>query len=426
MKNDFTQLLIDIQKKSGITVEKARDIKNLKEEIEAQTNKKIGYNTLRRFFGFLPRTAPSKTTLTMLSNYLGFANYSNYINNKLNFDEWYFQQKLIKIQLNNELDDHVLSFIDIGLTNKNNIVAVANYVGHLIRQNNLSALEYLFSGLVFKNLSDSECLKFSTIVTFNLLTIEKEKALAIYKKLLPITTFRNLVPSYYIDYTNLGGIYFEVLQLIKETSLQSSDMFFTSLMMFYKRYYFLENVENDVEIKLPEDFESYHHVLKGRYLGYLILKSTKVETDLEKYVLNEFKKNRISLLSQEVITSLIIKEEYHILSLLYEKYYEDIFDSSSWSYKTTNSINLIGLANVNWFNQKYVSAKNNLELVALEKVELGYFNYISLFYYLTQIKISYNENDIETNKKAIINLKKNIEKTKFIRFEEVAASYIIK
>jgi hypothetical protein len=132
------------------------------------------------------------------------------------------------------------------------------------------------------------------------------------------------------------------------------------------------------------------------------------------------------LLSQEVITSLIIKEEYHILSLLYEKYYEDIFDSSSWSYKTTNSINLIGLANVNWFNQKYVSAKNNLELVALEKVELGYFNYISLFYYLTQIKISYNENDIETNKKAIINLKKNIEKTKFIRFEEVAASYIIK
>ena len=36
------------------------------------------------------------------------------------------------------------------------------------------------------------------------------------------------------------------------------------------------------------------------------------------------------------------------------------------------------------------------------------------------------ENDIETNKKAIINLKKNIEKTKFIRFEEIAASYIIK
>lgn len=287
MKNDFTQLLIDIQKKSGITVEKARDIKNLKEEIEAQTNKKIGYNTLRRFFGFLPRTAPSKTTLTMLSNYLGFANYSNYINNKLNFDEWYFQQKLIKIQLNNELDDHVLSFIDIGLTNKNNIVAVANYVGHLIRQNNLSALEYLFSGLAFKNLSDSECLKFSTIVTFNLLTIEKEKALAIYKKLLPITTFRNLVPSYYIDYTNLGGIYFEVLQLIKERSLQSSDIFFASLMMFYKRYYFLENVDDDVNVKGVIE-------KRGNKTIFSDIK-TKVETIKQELITNGAKKEGVEI-----------------------------------------------------------------------------------------------------------------------------------
>lgn len=425
MKNDFTQLLIDIQKKSGITVENVRDIRNLKEEIEAQTNARIGYNTLRRFFGFLPRTLPSKTTLTVLSNYLGFASYSNYIHNKLNFDEWYFQQKLIRIQLTDTLDEAVLDFIDIGLTNKNNIVAVANYIGHLIRQNNLVALEYVFSTLTFKNLPDSECLKFSTIVTFNLLTVAKEKALAIYKTLLPIASFRNLVPSYYIDYTHLGGIYFEVLQLLKETSTQPSDLFFASLMQYYKRYYFIENVEDEIEIKLPLDFESYHHVLKGRYLGYLILKSKGIDADLEKYVLHEFKKNRISLLSQEVITALIIKEEYGTLSLLYNKYYEDIFESSSWSYKTTNSINLIGLANVNWYNQKYVSAKNNLELVELEKVELGYYDYISLFYYLTQIKISFSENDLQTNKQAVATLKKIVAKTKFKRFEEIAVTYVL-
>lgn len=410
MKNDFTQLIIDIQKKSGITVENVRDIRNLKEEIEAQTNARIGYNTLRRFFGFLPRTLPSKTTLTVLSNYLGFVSYSNYIHNKLNFDEWYFQQKLIRIQLTDTLDEAVLDFIDVGLTNKNNIVAVANYIGHLVRQNNLAALEYFFSKLTFKNLSDSECLKISTIVTFNLLTVAKEKALVIYKTLLPIASFRNLIPSYYIDYTHLDGIYFEIMQLLKEISTQPSDLFFASLMQYYKRYYFIENVEDEIEIKLPLDFESYHHVLKGRYLGYLILKSKGIDVDLEKYILHEFKKNRISLLSQEVITALLIKEEYETLSLLYTKYYEDIFESSSWSYKTTNSINLIGLANVNWYNQKYVSAKNNLELVELEKVELGYYDYISLFYYLTQIKISFSENDLQTNKLAVATLKKNSRK----------------
>ncbi len=426
MKNDFTQLLIDIQKKSGITVDNVRDIKNLKEEIEAQNNTKIGYNTLRRFFGFLPRTLPSKTTLTVLSNYLGFSSYSNYIHNKLNFDEWYFQQNLIKIQLNNKLDAQVLSIIEIGLTNKNNIVAVANYIGHLIKQNNLPALEYLFSSLAFRNLPDSECLKFSTIVTFNLLTIEKEKALAIYKTLLPIASFRNLVPSYYVDYTNLGGIYFEVLQLLKETSTQLADLFFVSLMQYYKRYYFLDNIENEIEIKLPVDFESYHHVLKGRYLGYLILKSKGIDADLEKYVLHEFKKNRISLLSQEVITSLIIKEEYNLLSLLYEKYYEDIFDSSSWSYKTTNSINLIGLANLNWFNQKYVSAKNNLELVELEKVELGYYQYISLFYHYIKLKISFSSNDKNMNIDCYKTISQLVGKTGFELFSIKAQYYLIR
>ena len=53
MKNNSTQILIDIQKKSGITVENVRDIKNLKEEIEASGTVQIGYNTLRRLFGFL-------------------------------------------------------------------------------------------------------------------------------------------------------------------------------------------------------------------------------------------------------------------------------------------------------------------------------------------------------------------------------------
>jgi len=100
MKKDCTQILIEIQKKSGITVENVRDIKNLKEEIEASVGVPIGYNTLRRLFGFLPKTVPSNATLTLLSKYLGFTSYSNYINNKLNYNEWYFQIKILRLQLN--------------------------------------------------------------------------------------------------------------------------------------------------------------------------------------------------------------------------------------------------------------------------------------------------------------------------------------
>lgn len=425
MKNDYTQILIDIQKKSRITVQNVKDIKNLRDEIESSVTSKIGYNTMRRLFGFLPKTVPSHTTLTLLSNYLGYTSYSSYINNKLNFDEWYFQQKLINYQLNNKIDAEVVATIESGFTNKNNIVAVANFIAHYIRQNNSDALAFLFCTVKIPKLTDGEALKFATIITYHLLLIEKSKAIEIYKKLLPLDNFRNLVPLYYIDYTNLTKIYGSILELIKQISNQNSDILFVELMLFYKSFFQNETSTKTKLISIPKDFNTFHDVLKGRYLAYLILKSNTIDKALEKQLLNELKKNQVSLISQEVIAALIVKETYELLSLIFEKHYEEIFETVSWTYKTTNTINLIGLANVNWHQQKYASAKKNLDLVELDKVELGYYDYFALFYYLTQLKISFAEKDKATNFHVQIEIKKHIAKTNFIVFEDLAEKYQI-
>ena len=87
-KND-SQLLIDVQKKSKINVINIRDVKYLQEEIESFNDLKIGFNTLRRLFGFIKTTTPSVATLNTLANYLEYRSYSNYLNNRENFEEWY-------------------------------------------------------------------------------------------------------------------------------------------------------------------------------------------------------------------------------------------------------------------------------------------------------------------------------------------------
>lgn len=425
MKEDYSQILIDIQKKSRITVENIKDLKNLKEEVESHSDVKIGFNTLRRLFGFLPKTVPSKNTLNLLSNYLGFASYSNYINNKLNFDEWYFQQKLINLQFENRIDTNSIETINNGLTNTNNIVAVANFVAHFIQQKNTKALTYIFNSLQFPNLNDGESLKFATIVSYHLLNIKKNEALEIYKQLIPVANFRNLVTLYYIDYTNLVGLYGDVLLLTKQISNQSSDLFFVKLMLFYKDYFQNKKTTKTELISIPNDFNTFHHVLKGRYLAYLILKSNAIDEDLEKHILHEIRKNQVSLISQEVIPALIVKEEYTLLSVIFEKHYEELFETTSWSYKTSNSINLIGMANVNWHQKNYASAKNNLALVELDKVELGYYAYFSLFYYLTQLKLSFSENDLINNKFAQSEITKFSIKTKFSIFDSLAKNFVI-
>ena len=88
MQNDYAQLLLDVQKKSNITVNKSRDLRFLKEEIEENSESGIGFNTLRRLFGFLEKTEPSISTLNILAVYLDFSSYSAYKNNIINYDGW--------------------------------------------------------------------------------------------------------------------------------------------------------------------------------------------------------------------------------------------------------------------------------------------------------------------------------------------------
>lgn len=424
MKNDYTQILIDIQKKSNITVEKVRDIKNLKEEIEMVTGAVLGYNTMRRLFGFLPHTSPSKNTLNQLSHYLGFQSFSSYLNNKVNYDEWFFQQKLIQIQLNKTITDSDLEIFKIGLLNKNNIVAIAHTISFFIQTAAISSLKRIFSTISFQLLSDSEQLKLSTIVTFNLKQLNDKDSLRIYNELIPYENFKNSIPLYYIDYSALNGVYSEILNCISNHSIEESDLLFVELMRFYKSF-FTKNDYSNFDIRIPTQFSKFHPVLKGRYVAYLIMKADFINEKLENFIYNECKQNKVNLLIQEIIVALIIKEEYEVLTKLFNKYYESIFDADSWSSKTTNSICLIGLANTHLYSNSLRIAKNNLEWVELDKIELSYYEYVSMLYYLTQLKISFLEKDLEVNTLANQNLMRLISTTGFSVFASKAEKHIL-
>ena len=61
-----------IEYKFGNEISVAADVKLLKEDIYLKTGKTIGYNTLRRLYGFLPENKHSRNTLNLLSTYLGW------------------------------------------------------------------------------------------------------------------------------------------------------------------------------------------------------------------------------------------------------------------------------------------------------------------------------------------------------------------
>jgi hypothetical protein len=424
MNLDHSQLLIGVQKKSNIIVNNVGDIKYLKEAIESFNNLKIGYNTLRRLFGFLNKTKPSLSTLNTLANYLEFTSFTSYLKDNLNFDEWYFQQQLLLIQQTNDLNEEEIQIINTGILYNKNIVFVAYFISNLIQTNNLYALNKLFEKIALSKPKFSELLKFATIITHSFYSLNEKKALTIYNDLIKYDSFKNTVPLLYIDYSHLNGIYFKVLMLIKKQSLVKSDLFFVALMDCYKEFYTGGICENK-DIKRPANFSTLNPVLKGRFYSYKILLSSTVDRSLKEELFNECKTTKVSFFLEEVIPALLIKEEYKILGMLSDKFYEQIFESDYWSDNTMSSIYLIALANISWHSNNISMAKGNLELVVLDKVELSYYDYISLFYYQTKIKISHLEEDAITNAASFLILEKLVLKTGFIKFLEISKRYLL-
>lgn len=424
MINPHYLLLIDIQKKSNITVTTVRDVKYLKDEIESFRGLKIGFNTLRRLFGFLKKTAPTTSTLNTLSKYLEYRSFANYISDKFNNEEWYFQQKLLLIQLSKDLTEEDINRINSGIIYRNNIVFVAYFITNLIREDNTTQLNKLFNKLSLDKIPLDDLLQFATIIAHSFYSLNESKALAVYKALIRNDNFRNYVPLLYIDYSNLNAFYFKVLRLIEKHSLINSDLLFVSLMLFYKQFYTAETFTPEKIIR-PKNFITFHPVLKGRYFAYKILTSNPVNSTLERLLFIECKTNEVRHFLEEVIPALIIKEEYKILTELSEKFYEEIFESHGWSNNTMNSIYLIALANINWYQNSIKTAKKNLDLIDLDKIELSYYDYTSLFYYQAHVKISHLDNDLKANATAYAALKKVVVKTGFIKFLDVTQKYIL-
>lgn len=425
MKNDYSQLLIDVQKKSNITISAIKDVKFLKEEIELVTSNKISFNTLRRLFGFMTKTNPSKQTLDILTNYLGFNSYSNYLNKKSNYDEWYFQQNLLQIKKRNTIRESELQQIKTGLQYEQSVVFYAYLVSYFIEKNKISTLIKLFSNIDLSIISGTQLQKFNAIISTSLSVIPENKALKVYAALIQYDDFRNNIPLLNIDYSGLHANYYKILELIEQNNANSSDVFFVSLMKMYKAFYIDATTEQLPDLTKPKGFDQFFEVLKGRYYACSIMYNPHLIHKTKKEIVLECTKNKVSLFLQEIIPTLIICNEFSFLKKILDLHYEEVFEHYVWSSSTTFSINLIGMANVNWYSKNTQMAKRNLELVELENIEMGYSDYISMFYYLISLRISYSENNKVDNSKSLKALQKLINKTKFIRFEEQARGYIL-
>lgn len=397
---NYNQLRLDIQKKIGYRVENLSELKMVQEAIEWNTKKKISFNTLRRFFGFLKSTTPNLNTLNTLSQYIGYENFSAYQKNSLRDNDWFVWTQTIKIELSESINEADIEWLESQQNSNDYHLKIASIIKTFLYKKNYTVLNQFFDSRIFKFEEDNQ-LKLAANICLLFRSLNKEEITTIIQKITPNSVFRENILHWFIDYSNFNDYYGDFIQeATKYSSLNSHEALFCDLIISYNDYLSCKSNLKLIDInRLQPDF---FIVLKGRCFAYNLLyfNEQKNNTEYEKTWNKLLKKinqsGQVNLFTIEIFPALLFIKDFEKTSYLIRNYYEELLTLENWSgYPNLAMILLTQTLHLIKEN-KIKEAKIGFELIDLSKFSLSYYDYIKLFYLIAkyQLELASSSNTI--------------------------------
>jgi hypothetical protein len=419
--NNYQQLRLEIQKKFGSTIKKQSELNLLLLSIEYSTKKSIGFNTIRRFFGFLNYTNPNINTLNILSQYVGYENFSAFQKKKISDEDWFIWNQIIKIELSDIIGEEDIIWLQTQNKSYEYHLKIASIFKTFIYRKKYDSLNAFLDPRIF-NFEEPERLKIASNICLlfrSLDTKTMHDAINIVSK---NKTFRENTIHWFIDYTYFNGYYGTLIKEAKKHALpESHELLFYDLILNSNNYLSCKgNVESVSLDRINPDF---FIVLKGRCYGYNLLYFKEQNDNLEyettwNKLLKEIKNtNQIHLFVIEIFPTLLLIKDFEKTNYLINNFYEELLTLENWSGYHFQAMVLLAQS-VQLINEnKIKEAKISFELILLSKFSLSNIDYISLFYYIVKYKLE-KLNKIPKSQLKDIELKyKNLViKTGFKRF----------
>lgn len=404
MKTDnFNQLQLDIQKKVGYQIENLSELKMLHEDIEWNTNKKIGFNTLRRFFGFLKSTAPNLNTLNTLSQYIGYENYSTYQKKYLKDADWFEWTQTIKIELSDTLNETDIQWLESQQNTNEYHLKIASIIKTFIYKKNYTILNQFFDTRIFK-FEETNQLKLAANICLLFRSLNKEDITIAIEKITTNQLFRENILHWFVDYSFFNGYYGDFIQESRKHALPDShEALFYDLIVCYNDY--LSCKSNLKQIDLNRVKPDFFIVLKGRCFAYNLLyfseqkNNTEYEKVWDKFLILLNKSEQINLLTIEIFPALLFIKDFEKTNYLIRNYYEELLTLENWSGYPFQAMILLTQTLHLIKEDKFKEAKIGFDLIDLSKFSLSYSDYIKLFYLVTkyQLELASSSNTVQLN-----------------------------
>jgi len=388
----LNQFRLDIQKQIGYQIENLSELKMAQEAIEWNSKKKISFNTLRRFFGFLKSTTPNLNTLNTLSQFIGYENYSTYQKNSLRDNDWFVWTQTIKIELSDSLNESDIQWLEMQQKTSDYHLKIASIIKTFIYRKNYIILNQFFDNRIFK-FEETNQLKLAANICLLFRSLNKEEISTIIQKITPNIVFRENILHWFIDYSCFNGYYGDFIQESrKHALLESHEALFYDLIVGYNDY--LSCKSNLKQIDLNRVKPDFFIVLKGRCFAYNLLyyseqkNNTEYEKVWSKFVTLLNKSEQINLLTIELFPALLFIKDFKKTNYLIQNYYEELLTLENWSGYTFQATILLTQTLHLIKEDKFKEAKIGFDLIDLSKFSLSYSDYIKLFYLVTKYQLA--------------------------------------
>lgn len=401
--NNYNQLRIDIQKKIGYRIENLTELKMVHEAIEWETNTKIGFNTLRRFFGYLKSTTPNLNTLNILSKYIGYENFSAYQKKYLKDADWFEWTQTIKIELSDTLSENDIQWLETLQHTNDYHLKIASIIKTFIYRKNYTILNQFFDSRIFK-FKETNQLKLAANICLLFRSLNNEEIKIIVQKTTPNVVFRENILHWFVDYSNFNNYYGAfLLESTKYASPESHEALFYDLILSYNDYLCCKSNLNLIDLnRLQPDF---FIVLQGRCLAYNLLYFSEQKNNfefeqtwiklLEKITIS----GKVNMITIEIFPALLFIKDFEKTTYLIQNYYEELLTLENWSSYPNLGMILITQTLHLIKENKIKEAKIGFELIDLSKFSLSYNDYIKLFFLIAkyQLELASGSDTIQLN-----------------------------
>lgn len=389
---NYNQLRIDIQKKVGFRIENLSELKMVHEVIEWKTQKKISYNTLRRFFGFLKSTTPNLKTLNTLSIYVGHENYSAYQKKYLKDADWFEWTQTIKIELSESINEIDIQWLESQQNTNDYHLKIASIIKTFIYKKNYTILNQFFDERILK-FDEANQLKLAANICLLFRSLNEKEINIIIEKLTPNKLFRQNILHWFVDYTYFNGYYGNFIKEARKHALKEShEALFCDLILNYNSY--LSYGSNIKPIDLIRVQDSFFIVLQGRCYAYNLLyfDENKNEVKFEE-TWNELLKKinqsgQVHLFTIEIFPALLFIKDFKKTNYLIQNYYEELLTLLNWSDYPFQAMILLTQTLLLIKENKIKEAKIGFDLIDLSKFSLSYYDYVKLFYLLAKYQLT--------------------------------------